>query len=83
MSDPKKRRNDRVVWVAVGIALPVLYVLGSGPAYWAGTRGWVPKWLDDPLQVLYQPLERACGKEGTMHDLLWSYRNLFAPPMEV
>jgi|SRR5579871_1190351 len=31
MSEPKKRRWDWRGWVAIGIALPILYVLSIGP----------------------------------------------------
>lgn len=78
--EPKKRRNDWVVWVAAGIALPVLYVLSTGPVYWAMYHGWCPNALYDPLMGLYRPLDWACGDEGELLELLWWYRWLCAPP---
>ena len=80
MTEPKKRRNDWMVWVAVGIAIPILYVLSVGPACWVcvhtGTQFSSPP-------IFYWPIGVAYNSFGPFHDFMRWYLCLWVDPMWV
>lgn len=69
MTDRKK--PGWAFWATVGLSLPVLYVLGFGPACWLTDRRFIDSadsgWL-------YQPILRACvNKPGRLSAALRYY----------
>ena len=80
MSEPKKRWMGWPVWVAIAIALPVLYVLSSGPMIYLRNHGFVRA---DILNTVYQPLIIAEMNSEPFRLLVERYISYFQPQAEV
>jgi hypothetical protein len=77
----KKRRNDWLAWVAIGIVLPVLYVLSLGPVAYLIDQGILSHNDEEYLVAgFYRPLDPIFGPDGPLWDLGQSYLDLFRKP---
>lgn len=65
--EAKKRRIEWPVWIAVGFALPVLYVLSFRPTCWLVARHVLPF---QTAKFVYGPLVRViCASRESVHNL--------------
>ena len=76
MEDERKERGGCAVLVGIAVALlPVLYLLGVGPAYWLTIHGILPESLTNGL---YYPLHCLDRWSPAFHDLLVWYLSFWA-----
>jgi hypothetical protein len=75
MSETKKRAPVGA-WVALAIALPVLYVLSIGPAIWLDKYAGMPA-LMWGLKVIYSPLVWLMDTNETMKSAMMWYIELW------
>ena len=69
---PKTRLRTATAAIALA-ALPVLYVLSTGPVIYCELRGWLPPGAAD---AVCGPVERLAPK--ALADRLWSYTGWWA-----
>jgi len=76
MSERKEKRGGVGCFIhgVVGLVLPVLYVLGMGPAAWLSLRF---QFLERPLGVLYAPLAYLANNFDWAHRVITWYMNLW------
>jgi hypothetical protein len=61
----------------MGLLLPALYVLSSGPALGLIWRGYLPA----EFLAIYSPLQWTCDNSQSFGKFLTWYKNLFRPPV--
>jgi hypothetical protein len=57
----------------------VLYPLSFGPFTGLRARGLIPDWLDEPVNVLYEPIVAAYNESEIAHSVIHWYVALFVP----
>jgi hypothetical protein len=50
------RRERWAKWAAVGVGIPVIYVLGIGPVAWFARDAWPGDWRNEMYRISYYPL---------------------------
>jgi hypothetical protein len=59
--------------------LPIIYVLSTGPAVWAYSRGYIPF----AVLYIYEPLRMICNAMPAIGDLMKGYTDLDDAPASV
>ena len=77
---PTSRKPTAGFWIVVAlVVLPVLYVLGIGPADWLYKRT-PPKQVQQAILVMYYPVTRACDASPMVTAGVRWYASLWAKP---
>lgn len=82
MGERDVENSDRrhVPWMIVClVALPIVYVLGIGPAAWVYHVVEPPAPIADLLVRIYAPLERVCEQTEPLSRLFEWYLELWVP----